>query len=501
MNKKISTLMAGGFLLTSVFASAQIFNRDAVQLVDDSKGVPAGRYFVVLQSDGNTTIDDNDYIMSVVEENGKLCYRAFYVKNLEKAESDKSWQAGLSGIPTDKENLLWNIAVTPDLAKGNYYSFYNEGVKSYLSFKSDNSIIDNPSDCSDILNDAAKGFSYFITAFEDATGLLKNGSALYLFDDNNASASHRLQNQTSDASIILGGDASAPTICFYKATVQPADLSDIELMNKTMAGEGFNLTFTGLDKHETNVIYNQKFKAFEVPSNLEVNLGDEGATHIIPAGFYLATSYPDNLIGTNQITKTEDFLACTFLAVDPTINKKINAVKPSDGHGFEFTLVAARDMNYVEDINKDQATIQGQIYVGNACFAIEIPDFAITILTVSFIILLSDFSHVFSPQNSSSKHWSKYFARGPFASFGPTIEATSVIHGGLSNFIVCFPNFFIDYLPFKFNCLSQFWVKWGRFSFFLFGNLRTVPKFPSWKKENRPQISLNEYKINKSHNN
>ena len=75
---------------------------------------------------------------------------------------------------------------------------------------------------------------------------------------------------------------------------------------------------------------------------------------------------------------------------------------------------------------------------------IEIPDFAIAILTVSLIILLSDFSQVFSPQNSSSKHWSKYLARGPSASFGPTIEATSVITGGVSNFIVWFPNFCIQ---------------------------------------------------------
>jgi len=38
---------------------------------------------------------------------------------------------------------------------------------------------------------------------------------------------------------------------------------------------------------------------------------------------------------------------------------------------------------------------------------------AIAIFTVSFIILLSAFSQLFSPQNSSSKHLSKYFARGP----------------------------------------------------------------------------------------
>ena len=73
----------------------------------------------------------------------------------------------------------------------------------------------------------------------------------------------------------------------------------------------------------------------------------------------------------------------------------------------------------------------------------EIPDLLITVLTVSFIILLSAFSQVFSPQNSSSNVWSKYFARGPWDSFGPTIEAHSVIVGGLLNLIVCFPNFSI----------------------------------------------------------
>ena len=66
-----------------------------------------------------------------------------------------------------------------------------------------------------------------------------------------------------------------------------------------------------------------------------------------------------------------------------------------------------------------------------------IPDFVITVFTVSFIIFLSAFSQVFSPQNSSSRVWSKYLARGPCDSLGPTIEAHSVIVGGLSNLIVC----------------------------------------------------------------
>ena len=56
--------------------------------------------------------------------------------------------------------------------------------------------------------------------------------------------------------------------------------------------------------------------------------------------------------------------------------------------------------------NKSPANRQSILSLGT-------PDLDITVLTVSFIILLSAFSQVFSPQNSSSKVWSKYFASGP----------------------------------------------------------------------------------------
>lgn len=70
-------------------------------------------------------------------------------------------------------------------------------------------------------------------------------------------------------------------------------------------------------------------------------------------------------------------------------------------------------------------------------------DFIILLFTVSLIILLSAFSQVFSPQNSSSKHLSKYCAIGPSDSLGPTIDAVSKIFIGLSNLIVWLPNFCI----------------------------------------------------------
>ena len=149
-------------------------------------------------------------------------------------------------------------------------------------------------------------------------------------------------------------------------------------MNKTMGGEGFNLNFTNdkLKDCEENVIYEQKFKAFYVEDELEVELGDKGVTHVIPAGFYLATSYPETLIGTAEIKDAKDFLACSFLAVSPTENDKINGLAPKDGKGFKLAIVKAEDMNYVEDFDLDQAAVKGQTYVGNACFTIEIPDFA-----------------------------------------------------------------------------------------------------------------------------
>lgn len=73
--------------------------------------------------------------------------------------------------------------------------------------------------------------------------------------------------------------------------------------------------------------------------------------------------------------------------------------------------------------NKSPAKQKSMLFTG-------IEDLAIHEVTVSFIILLSAFSQLFSPQNSSSKHWSKYWCSGPAFSFGPTIEAVDNILTG-----------------------------------------------------------------------
>ena len=57
----------------------------------------------------------------------------------------------------------------------------------------------------------------------------------------------------------------------------------------------------------------------------------------------------------------------------------------------------------------------------------------IAVLIVSLINLLSAFSQELSPQNSSSKQWSKYLFKGPSFSLGPTIEAVFKIVTGFFN--------------------------------------------------------------------
>ena len=371
MNKKISTLMSG-LLLTSAFASAQLsfdFNQLEPAPFDATKGMAAGTYLIVLDNNNDQKVDATDQILSVVkDDNGILAYKAYAVSNVQNGTFT------VGGDIEKKENLLWTLGINTVTVptKGYYYSLYNKEAKSYLSFKADQNLITKAEDCKDLLNDAAKGYSYFIADdYTSAAGVVKNGSKFYLAKS--GASSHQLQGD-NNADVLLGGDASQ-TLLFCKYKTIEADLDDIVEMNKTMGGEGFNLNFDKLKDYEENVIYEQKFKAFEVQSGLKIDLGD-GQVHEVPAGFYLATSYPATLVGKSQITDAKDFLACSFLAVSPTVNKKINGLKPADGNGFEFAIAKAEDMNYVEDFDLDQAAVKGQTYVGNACFTIEIPDFA-----------------------------------------------------------------------------------------------------------------------------
>ena len=365
MNKKFSTLMAG-FLLTSAFASAAtpFHLSNKLKKVDEVK--PGSSYFIVLDNDNNQKIDDKDQILSVVKNGSALDYKAYYVDIVFGKPGAGSYSVG--GAPEKEANLLWKLGMDKQTVPSTayYYSLYNAEVESYLSFDVSHNLLLSASD--EILNDAAKGYSYFMTELSSATTEVGNGSRFYLYNPN--TTSHQLQgNNTADV-VLSGSNTQSLLFCVYDEVS-----ADIEKMNKTIGGEGFVLNYKDFDKVESNVLYEQKVKAFDVIANtIEIRLSD-GTVHTVPAGTYLVTSYPESLVGKEEISTAEEFLACSFIAVKPTGNKSIHDVDQNSGYGFEFAIVAAEDMNYVEDITKDQADITGQTYVGNACFNIFIPDF------------------------------------------------------------------------------------------------------------------------------
>jgi len=373
MNKKFSTLMAG-FLLTSAFASAQV-TLDPANLKIAEKVEPGKEYLVIQSADNK--IDGEDRVLSVVaDEEGNLTYKAYKLNSYDGEKTETA--------TSEKSNLLWVLGEAK-IGLGttkSYYTLKNSEAGSYLSFDKSKNLIKTVADSKDALNGvgtdgkAKNVYSYFINAVTaDKSSILKQGD--YLYSENGVYSAHQLQFG-SKALVSLNGQDDDAKLYFCVYNTIEADLDDIIEMNKTMGGEGFNLNFTNdkLKDCEENVIYEQKFKAFYVKNELEVDLGDKGVTHVIPAGFYLATSYPETLIGTAEIKDAKDFLACSFLAVSPTENDKINGLAPKDGKGFKLAIVKAEDMNYVEDFDLDQAAVKGQTYVGNACFTIEIPDFA-----------------------------------------------------------------------------------------------------------------------------
>ena len=117
MNKKFSTLMAGGFLLTSVFASAQVtpatLGGQELKEVEFSGDVTKGTYFIVQESDGNNELSAGDQILSVTKSGDVLTYSAPYFQY----------------ATLDESAYLWTLEVTQD---GNVSPKYFYALKKGL---------------------------------------------------------------------------------------------------------------------------------------------------------------------------------------------------------------------------------------------------------------------------------------------------------------------------------------------------------------------------------
>lgn len=336
MNKKFSTLLSG-FLLMSAFASAQTF-----QPADELKSGKS--YFVVVDVDGiqGPTLGDLFLEAKDVDDN-------YSVK-------------GVDFTPVNK-NLTWTFTEskfnTPE-GTTYYYSLKNDEVGSYLKF--DNNAVPTK---------ATKVDGAYFKASALA-GRYTNGTPLIYVANN-----QELKLVIDATGATLGERGTDILFCEYAKYTHPANAATAELFNDVKGGSGFNLKFSSGNSNgwANDILTDLNLKAFFVNVAPWGDVDTDGNNMFtIPDGIYFATEYPASLNNANEITTQAQFEACTFLAVNPDKNYDIHEADRGQGIGFDLMTISGADLNVYTVQEDDQASVKGDVYVGNACFTIEVPD-------------------------------------------------------------------------------------------------------------------------------
>ena len=401
MNKKISTLMAAGLLATSSLCSSAwaqtplTINGIELETVADPAAKAtwkSGPYFVIADVDADGTASENDVLLKVVASSDG--------KNL--TYSGVTLSAGDQSL--ELEETAWNFLESPQKdalgkADGYLYSLQNIGTGKFLTFDNSNVLI---TDASKSSHDADKNqFARFaVDASDNHDSQFNQKDNLYLYTG--VASGDPLQ---IGATVSLNASASKIILCKLKTKTLTND--EVAALNDVMGGEGFNLDFKADNKlpWKNDNLSKVNLKAFYVGS--EIDLGNDMA---IPAGVYFATAYPEELSGTDvEITDemVDLFNQCTFLAIDPKGNYDINKADRTNGVGYELTTVQGSEMNFFTGARTSDDYSSGEeVYVGNACFAIEVPDPMTA--PEAYNIVASDM-HVFvsADKNPTEKHDAK----------------------------------------------------------------------------------------------
>ena len=251
MNKKISTLMAGGFLLTSVFASAQLVLNEPDKVLKIADKVEDDGTYLVIQSKDDKLSKDDRILSVVADDEGNLTYKAYTLSALD------------GDLEIEKANVLWTINkvdVGVGVVKTPYYTLKNAEANIFLSHNSSMQVIGSETALDGADTEGPKDvYSYFMTATEEANAkAIAQGGYLYSKQE-----SFQLQvGGTNSTKVVLGtqNDDCKLYFCVYAETT-----ADIAKMNDTMGGEGFALTFDGDDEtYETFTLKDRNLKAFEV---------------------------------------------------------------------------------------------------------------------------------------------------------------------------------------------------------------------------------------------
>lgn len=401
MNKRISTLLTAGLLVTSALCGSAwaqtplTINGIELETVADPAAKAtwkSGPYFVIADVDNSGTATASDVLLKVVaSQDGKnLTY-----SGVTLSSGDQS---------LDLEETAWNFLEYPQkdaLGKddGYLYSLQNIGTAKLLTFDNTNALITEASKSS---HDAEKNqFARFaVDASDSYDSQFNQKYNLYLY------TSKASGNPLQIGSVVsLNVSGSRIILCKLKTKTLTND--EVAALNDVMGGEGFNLDFKADNKYswKNDNLSKVNLKAFYVGS--EIDLENDMA---IPAGVYFATAYPEELNGTEvEITDemVELFYQCTFLAIDPKGNYDINKADRANGIGYELTTVQGSEMNFFTGARTSDDYSSGEeVYVGNACFSIEVPDPMTA--PEAYNIVVSDM-HVFvsADKNPIEKHDAK----------------------------------------------------------------------------------------------
>ena len=329
MNKKFSTLMLG-LLLTSAFASAQ-----NVQVAE--KLVSGKSYFVVADANGNGVADVDELYLSAT--------KTPYDVNAVSFDADK--------------NLTWTVTESKfETPEGTtcYYSLKNDEVGSYLKF-----------DENAVPVKATKVDGAYFKAAANATTYTNGGCLIYVADN-------QQELVIATTGVTLGQQGTNILFCEYAKNTLTPNAVTAARFNDVKGGSGFNLKFSSGNSYgwANDILTDLNLKAFVVTAPGIVWGNNNMFT--IPAGVYFATEYPASLNNTNVITTQAQFEACTFLAVNPDKNYDIHQADRGNGIGFDLMTVSGADLNVYADQSDDRASVKGDVFVGNACFTIEVPD-------------------------------------------------------------------------------------------------------------------------------
>ncbi len=406
MNKKISTLMMAGLLgagplCGSAWAQKDVtINGYAISAVSDpdrakDESWKEGPYLIIADM-GTKGVSKDDIILTVTKNtDGTLNYQGKKLRNdnnidLETATWSFIEEAIAGGTPNN-----------PTTA-GYAYSLRNKGTNLFLTFDASGKIITDPNKSS---HNPDKGQLTKFSAKEyDFTPYFENGKPLFGVGANAFGFS------VGAITTVNGATTTPANYNLMLCTLEKKgmDPKDVAALNDTKGGAGFNLDFSVDNKlpWKNNILDGLDLKAFYVSNITPL---DDDASLEIPEGIYFATSYPAELNNEDVITDASLFKQCTFLAIDPEGNYDINAADRTSGLGYELKEADAATMNYFNGAaTSDDFSAGSEVYVGNACFTIEISD------PISkpdaFTIKVEDF-HGFVTEDNNAKKLHK--AMGP----------------------------------------------------------------------------------------